>query len=96
MTDASYIKGLTLLPDHMRGGMRRYIEKGIPPGSFLEAVLSNDLMGALAEADATNRHALPAYGRYLYNDVPSACHGSSEKVEAWIGTGGLAGREQSA
>ncbi len=89
MTDKDYIEGLHLLPNHMQDGMRRYIEKGIPPGSFLEAVLSNDLMGALAKADATNQYALPAYGRYIYNNVPSACHGSSEKVDAWIDAGGL-------
>lgn len=79
------------LPEHMRDGMRLYIERGVPPGSFLTAVLSNDLMGALGKADDTNLHALPAYGRFLYNEAPSPCFGSPEHVRDWCEAGGLAG-----
>ena len=28
----------SLIPDYMIGGLRRYIERGIPPGHFLSAV----------------------------------------------------------
>lgn len=79
------------LPLHMQDGMRLYVEHGIQPGSFLTAVLSNDLMRALGRADDINLHALPAYGRFLYNDAPSWCFGSPEKVEAWIERGGMLG-----
>lgn len=81
------------IPAHMYGGMKRYILHGIPPGSFLTAVLSNDLMGALGKADEDNRVALHAYGMFLYNDAPSPCHGSPEKVRAWIAKGGMAGAQ---
>ena len=30
--------------DYMVDAMRDYLEKGIPPGDFLTALLSNDLM----------------------------------------------------
>ena len=79
------------LPFHMQDAMRLYIESGIQPGSFLTAVLSNDLMGALGRADDINLHALPLYGRFLYNDAPCWCFGSPEKVAAWIARGGMLG-----
>ena len=41
------------LPPHMHDVMRLYIEHGIEPGSFLTAVLSNDLMKALGKAVET-------------------------------------------
>lgn len=77
------------LPEHMRDGMRLYIEHGVQPGSFLRAVLSNDLMGALGRADDVNINALPAYGRFLYNEAPSLCWGSPDVVSAWIVRGGM-------
>lgn len=80
------------LPEHMRDGMRRYIERGIEAGSFMTAVLSNDLMGALGKADDVNRHQLFAYASFLYNEAPRACHGSPEAVAAWIVQGGLNGK----
>jgi len=77
------------LPEHMQDGMRLYIERGVQPGSFLRAVLSNDLMGALGKADDVNINALPAYGSFLYNEAPSLCWGSPEVVSAWISRGGM-------
>jgi hypothetical protein len=81
----------TRLPYHMRDGMQLYIEEGIVPGSFLRAVLSNDLMGALGKADDINQAILPVYGRFLYNDAPCGCYGSPETVAAWCNSGGLNG-----
>ena len=78
-----------LIPDHMRGAMRRYVENGLPPGSFLEAVLSNDLRGAVSRADHINKHQLPNYVQFLANAVPASCHGSSYAVNDWIKGGGL-------
>ncbi len=88
-----YLDNLKTLPEHMRGAMQRYIERGIPPGSFLEAVLCNDLMGAHGKADEENRAALHDYAVYLYSFAPSGCHGSPSKVSDWIRGGGLTGRE---
>ena len=31
------------IPEHMRGGIERYVNHGIPPGSFLTAIICNDL-----------------------------------------------------
>ena len=70
-----------LLPEHMRDGMKRYIERGIEGGSFMTAVLCNDLMGALGKADEINRDRLWDYGNFLYNEAPSSCHGSPAKSQ---------------
>ena len=72
------------LPEHMQDGMRRYMESGIEPGSFLYAVLSNNLMDAFGRADSINRHHLREYCEWLYNYAPRGSFGSQERVKAWI------------
>lgn len=72
------------IPDHMMAGLARYIEHGSSVGDFLTAVLENDLSEACARADNENLANLPAYAAYLYNEAPPQCHGSREKVRAWI------------
>lgn len=79
------------IPEYMREPMRLYVESGVPTGSFLEAVLSNDLMGAAARADDGNRDALFAWAALLHNGAPSSCFGSPEAVREWCKVGGLAG-----
>lgn len=71
------------IPERMMGGIRRWIENGIPPGHFLGAVLANDLAEACGRADDESLANLPAYVAYLYNEAPSACHGSPIAVRAW-------------
>jgi len=72
------------IPDRMMTTLREWIEKGRPTGSFLRAVLSNDLADAVALADDENLANLPAYVGYLYNEAPSLCHGSPERVKEWF------------
>jgi hypothetical protein len=75
------------LPPHLQGGVRRYIEKGIPPGDFLTAVITNDLFLAISHADSTSLAALPDIVRFFYNESPSGCWGTPEKMKAWMQTG---------
>ena len=72
------------IPDYMMGGLTRYINEGIRPGHFLTAVICNDLSVAVGKADDINIDNLPAFAAYLYNEAPSPCWGSKEKMEAWI------------
>ena len=65
--------------------IRRYVDHGILPGGFLQAVLRNDLRDALERADIRNIKILGAYVSYLMNEVPAACWGSPERVECWLG-----------
>jgi hypothetical protein len=82
------------VPEHTAGGIRRYIERGIPPGSFLQAVFSNDLTNAFGCADEINRHALFDIVSFVYNYAPIGCHGSRERVDAWISSGGTEGQKE--
>lgn len=70
----------------MHKGLREWIEHGIVPGSFLAAILRNDLKGAIGNADATNRHLIPNYVEYLYNFAPGSCWGSPEHMARWLET----------
>lgn len=83
----------SMLPDYMQTPIQLYIEEGVRPGSFLTAVLSNDLMGALRQADDVNVTRLRDYGMFLHNMAPAACFGSPGHVDRWIRSGGLKGRQ---
>lgn len=74
-------------------GVAHYIVHGYVPGSFLTAVLSNDLMEAFARADLTSRATLWNLCGFLYNIAPTGCWGSKEKVLEWRGHRGLMGLE---
>jgi len=80
-----------LLPEHIRGGMQRYIENGIPPGDFLQAVICNKLKESFECADDTNISRMFDIVRFMYNEVPSICWGSSERMTNWVKIGGLNG-----
>ena len=77
-------EGAHLIPNHMIGAVRRYIMHGIPPGSFLTAVICNDLREAVARADDDNAAALAGWVRFFYNYAPSGCWGTRERFEAWM------------
>ena len=70
--------------DEMLEKLNAYAERHEPVGGFLRAVLENDLQLAVGRADASNLYNLPAYMIYLYNEMPSPCWGSPEKVKAWL------------
>lgn len=73
-----------MIPDYTMRGLRQYADDHQPVGGFLTAVLSNDLKGAFGRADENNRAAMFDIVSYCYNDIPSECWGSPEKVEAWL------------
>lgn len=72
------------IPQHTLQGLERYVKDHTPTGSFLEAVLSNDLFKAVEKADYLNLRALVEIVKYIYNEIPVCCWGSSEKYEAWV------------
>src|SRR5699024_8873505 len=51
MTDRLAHADWSLIPQHMRASVRRWIEHGVLPGGFLSAVIRNDLVGAVRCAD---------------------------------------------
>lgn len=83
--------GLTAyIPEHMHGGVTRYIERGVRPGDFLFFLLQGK-QEAWHYADAANSNSRAGWGLFLNGCLPAACHGSVEKVNAWIEHDGLAG-----
>ena len=82
-TNALITPNYEMLPEHCRAGMKRYIENGVIPGSFLQAVICNDLVGAFSLADSINSERLKDYAHFLYNEIPSPAWRSKEKMKAW-------------
>lgn len=72
------------VPYYTMDALRRYVDERTPPGGFLTAVLSNDLMGAFARADDNNRAALYWTVSWIYSCEPGPCHGSREAFENWL------------
>ena len=72
------------VPEHTQTALTDYIERGIPVGGFLHAVLSNDLFGAVGRADSQNLPALKNIVNWVYNRAPQNCHGSEALVLRWI------------
>lgn len=72
------------IPGYMIHGLVSYVVDRRPTGGFLYAVLTNNLQNTYAQADGTNEACVRAYVMFLYNDVPSSCWGSEERVEAWL------------
>lgn len=77
-------RGRHLIPPYMWGGVERYMIHRIPPGHFLTAVFSNDLIGAFARADDENGANMRRYAQFLYNYAPRGSYGSPEAVRAWL------------
>lgn len=75
---------LDAVPEHLRAGLTNYVEKHRRTGGFLEAVLSNDLKEAMGRADERSREGLFAIVCWLYNEAPSTCWGSPERVSDWL------------
>ena len=78
-SDTEYQK----LPEQYRKEIRRYIEEGFLPGAFLTKVLWNDLISAVSHCSGPLED-MKAVVMWLYNEAPSACWGSPDKVKAWI------------
>ncbi len=72
------------MPDYMQGGLLAYVLRGDPPGDFLRALLSNNLMETFARADINNSKLIPEYCRFLRWHVPGNCKGSPLRVKEWI------------
>ena len=72
------------IPGYMQGGLIRYFNNGISPGSFMSAVLENNLVEAQGRADSTNAEIIPEYVRFLQNKVPATAWGSRANVDAHL------------
>jgi len=79
----------SVLHEHLQGGMRRYIEDGIPPGSFLQACLANDLTEAVGHASSQTWEYIHSVVMFLWNELPGRGYsespwGSREAIERHV------------
>lgn len=72
------------VPRGMHDGYVLYVLHGILPGSFLRAVLENDLREACNRADEINQRAIYQHVFFLRNYAPMWCWGSPEAVREWV------------
>ena len=79
---SKHVLNYTELPEHLRAGMRRYIEQGVAPGRFLRACLENDLRGAVTPS--VHAENLKAVVSWIYWECPGPLQGSAKKVADWI------------
>lgn len=76
------------VPEHLWAGLWGYYNIGQPVGSFLEAVLCNDLRGACRRADSNSRAGLFNVVGFLWNVYPHNIWGSVENVAKWLAVNG--------
>lgn len=81
------------LPRTLREGTKLYIEQGILPGSFLRAVISNNLKESFAQADHVNITRMFEIVKWFYNECPIPAWGSEKKMKDWNELGGLDGMD---
>jgi hypothetical protein len=74
------------VPLHLHDGLTLYFSDGILPGSFLQAVLCNDLKSAVMQADPIAAADLRAVVEFLLWECPHQAWGSREAVLNWTTT----------
>ena len=72
------------MTDLCEGALKRYFEHGLPPGSFLTAIICNDLHRAVGCADSFNLPLIPEYVKFMVNEVPGNAWGNAETMRSWM------------
>jgi len=71
------------VPEHTQGAIEDYVLRGWEPGSFLSAVITNDLYRAAQSADHINKASLADISLWLYHNSPASSIGSAEAMQNW-------------
>ena len=71
-------------PNNSGESFKLFVEEGVPTGSFLEALLSNNLSSACSRADHVNRRIIYEYVYFMWEELPSAAWGSPERYKDWL------------
>lgn len=73
--------------EHFQNGtesLKAYITDKRYLGSFLEAIVSNDLKESVARADDVNITLIPDFVKWLYNNAPIGSWGSKANYVNWL------------
>ena len=71
-------------PIHILDAITDYANNHTPHGHFVTSVLENNLREAIFLADPESLAGLSDIIRFVHWEIPSASHGSKEKVDAWL------------
>jgi len=78
-----------MVPDHLRPGLIRYIDDGIPTGSGLRGLITNgQVYEVLKQLDDTTLTRALDIMKFLHSEAPASCWGSEEAVRRWEALGG--------
>jgi hypothetical protein len=80
------------IPDHMHDSVWRWVNDGVLPGDFMQAILHNDFPEAILRADEHNKTYLFGWA-FILHHLPRDCWGSEENYKKWHETGGYNGLE---
>lgn len=72
------------VPERLLMSLDMYAQEKRPVGSFLKAVLENDLFMAVGYADPESMACLKKIVTYIHCQLPSGCWGSKDNVKEWL------------
>ena len=72
------------IPNYMHDGIIDYYKNGWKPGSFLSAVINNNLKESFLCADDKNIYCIKEYIMWFYNYAPTGTWGYSDAVNDYI------------
>lgn len=70
-------------PKRFKHALFLYVEDGVPPGHFMEAVLAGDLYGAVQRGNEDSLAELTPLVRFIYNQVPGLAWGCYNRIADW-------------
>ena len=73
----------TYVPEHTRESIKQWIEHGVDAGSFINALMANDLFLAISKADDRNKTSFTSIVSWIWNYAPAACYGSYDICQSW-------------
>lgn len=79
---------IPMIPTQIIYAIQHHVLHGQHGGSFVTAVLENNLREAISYADEECLAALAEIVRYCYNNIPMRCWGSELTVKNWQKIGG--------
>ncbi len=80
------------LPQSLRHGFALWYLFGAPAGSFLQAVIENDLTETFGAADVKNLNRLHTIVAWFYNHADTGC--IKGNAPAWAESGGYIGQQE--
>ncbi|NDD53226.1 hypothetical protein EBZ39_05025 [bacterium] len=74
----------SLIPERMQDAIKRYVIDRVKPGSFLTAVITNNLRRAFDYADDENVKLIGLYVQWFTDFPPALCWGDEQSMNKWL------------